>query len=900
MRKIMLFLALSLSFGIFSTSQTMAQTQLLSGGNMELATDWMVSNLNSQVSATAVWNYSADAPAFGQGGNLYVSSTADENLRQYCIYQKLDLSNDKAYIFDGAVKDINGNVNDSWIEVFLGTKPVNGEDYGAGQKLLGKFSTWDACTHKNVDGTFKLNGCHPGAVSLDTSGSYYFVLKIGTLTNNGFDVLFDELSLVESTKPLTAFSASVTNGYAPLTVNFTDESALAESWAWNFGDGTTSTEQNPTHTYNVVGTYSVSLTATNSKGDSTLTKTDFISVKEIPELPVDGVLVGGNMEDGSKWQVTGLNTPIDAVPTATWNYITDTPGAGLGGNLYVSSPQGSGTRQFCIYQQVTLSSDKIYTFNGALKDIGTNLNESWIEVFIGTKPVDGSDYGAGATNIQIAGFSTWNSAISHAGLDGTFMADGNHIGQYNPDTSGTYYFVLKVGTNSGIAFDLLFDQLSLIEGTSKPYPAFSADNLTGFAPFTVNFINNSKMGETYAWDFGDGTSSTDENPQHTYTAIGKYTVSLTATNAQGDSTKTKIDYITVNEATELPDGEKLYGGNMENPDFWVITNLNATSIPVATWNYTADAPAAGVGGNLHVTATVNEQTSQYCIWQAVNLLADSAYVFDGLFKDIAGVDHFWCEVYIGNAAPVDGVDYNGDPEGIDMISYFNTWEGTGNGVDGTFSDNALNPMNPYQPIADGTYYFVLKLGNTDWEATDYSFEVLIDELSLKETTPVILPVAEFFADVTSGDSPLTVQFFNQSENATEYLWYFGDGTTSTEKDPSHTYNVGGSFTVSLVAKNETASDSIAKTDLIVVTGIFENKTNELNAYPNPSSDFIHIDLENGATGTLTIYNLIGEMVYSQRNLKESNRISVNELKSGIYIIKVESKGKIRSKKLIKN
>ena len=79
--------------------------------------------------------------------------------------------------------------------------------------------------------------------------------------------------------PVADFSAAPTAGDAPVAVSFTDESTnKPTSWLWNFGDGTTSSAQNPTHTYSSAGTYTVTLTAGNAAGSDTLTKADLITL----------------------------------------------------------------------------------------------------------------------------------------------------------------------------------------------------------------------------------------------------------------------------------------------------------------------------------------------------------------------------------------------------------------------------------------------------------------------------------------------------------------------------------------------------------------------------------------------------------------------------------------------
>ena len=83
--------------------------------------------------------------------------------------------------------------------------------------------------------------------------------------------------------PLADFQAFPTSGIAPLTVQFTDLSTGSPTeWAWDFGDGASSTEQNPSHTYTVAGNYSVTLTASNGAGSDTETKIDFITVNWLP------------------------------------------------------------------------------------------------------------------------------------------------------------------------------------------------------------------------------------------------------------------------------------------------------------------------------------------------------------------------------------------------------------------------------------------------------------------------------------------------------------------------------------------------------------------------------------------------------------------------------------------
>jgi PKD repeat protein len=81
------------------------------------------------------------------------------------------------------------------------------------------------------------------------------------------------------TPPVAAFTANATSGFAPLAVQFTDMSTgNPSSWVWNFGDGNTSTQQNPVHIYLSPGSYNVSLAVANGAGADSITKSDFVAV----------------------------------------------------------------------------------------------------------------------------------------------------------------------------------------------------------------------------------------------------------------------------------------------------------------------------------------------------------------------------------------------------------------------------------------------------------------------------------------------------------------------------------------------------------------------------------------------------------------------------------------------
>ena len=114
---------------------------------------------------------------------------------------------------------------------------------------------------------------------------------IGNVTQNGNDN--GQTSPVNGNGGGYTSTGQTLSGVQPLTVNFSNSSTGDNlSWLWNFGDGTTSTQQSPTHTYQAVGNYTVALTTTNNYGSDT--KTGTITVQS---------QTGGNNQDGTEGPV---------------------------------------------------------------------------------------------------------------------------------------------------------------------------------------------------------------------------------------------------------------------------------------------------------------------------------------------------------------------------------------------------------------------------------------------------------------------------------------------------------------------------------------------------------------------------------------------------------------------
>ena len=111
------------------------------------------------------------------------------------------------------------------------------------------------------------------------AGKYTVSLTVKNTAVSNKTTKSSYINVVNVTKPVAALSAAPTSGKSPLKVIFTDKSTGSPtSWCWSFGDGASSTENNPKHQYLKEGRYKVTLTVTNAAGSNTTTKTNYIKV----------------------------------------------------------------------------------------------------------------------------------------------------------------------------------------------------------------------------------------------------------------------------------------------------------------------------------------------------------------------------------------------------------------------------------------------------------------------------------------------------------------------------------------------------------------------------------------------------------------------------------------------
>ncbi|ACL17649.1 PKD domain containing protein [Methanosphaerula palustris E1-9c] len=316
-------------------------------------------------------------------------------------------------------------------------------------------------------------------------------------------------------QPNASFIASPSTGFAPLAVQFTDTTTgVPTDWYWDFGDGTTSSEQNPSHTYTQDGLWTVTLHVGNALGDASTQQT---------------VAIGTNPHAGF---TTTDRRVIDAGGTI---HFTDTSTGHPNSWLWDFGDLTTSTDENPIHRFLTagIFMVKLIATYGAGTD--TEVKSSYITVYpVAQMGVDVSDGAAPMTvHFTDRSYGSPSSRLWDFG-DGSTSIEQNpvHIYPYG----GTYTVTLTVEGINGGPIDRATATLSV---TGAPSASFTATPAGTTPPVTVTFLDRS-IGQIDSrfWSFGDGTTSTEQSPVHTYSNAGTYNATLTTSNRWGSSSTT--------------------------------------------------------------------------------------------------------------------------------------------------------------------------------------------------------------------------------------------------------------------------------------------------------------------------------------------------------------------------
>ena len=611
------------------------------------------------------------------------------------------------------------------------------------------------------------------SVSYPTAGNY----SIKLVAN--FGACKDSISkpIVVLPLPNVSFTTPDTaNCIAPYTVLFTNNSASATSYSWNFGDGAISTATSPTHTYTSTGSYTVSLTATNAFGCSnTITKIAYIVIQE-PAVSLT------NMPDSGcaplSIQPNILINAVDGVASYSWNF-------GDGFTTTASNP--THTYNTAGVYNLTLT----ITTNGGCTKTVTSI------VKVGNKP-----------NVLFSAIPTTNCAFYPISFSN--QATGNPLTYYywqfgdggistlpNPiyqyQDTGYFNVTLIVGSNG--CYDTLRKQNFIY---IKPPIARFTPLGNCATPYTYNFTDASIGATTYNYTFGDGSNSTLPSPSHTYTAPGVYTVTLTVTNDTCMHTISKIVRVIDEYPTFSAAVTTICRNNAVN---FVSANYIRSNINAMQWNFGDGTIIAGDSLVSHIYTAAGIYTVQLittdlngCKDTATNLQYITVYGATAGFSSSPTGSCLNSPITFTSTSTTDGTH--------PITNYTFAY---GDGVIQAYTA----PPFVHQYSGTGTYTVSLLIVDA------YGCR---DSITKVNEVAITKPTANFNTPDTLYCPNTLLSFVNTSIGSNPiYLWKFGDGAISTQISPQHAYATDGAYTVTLIVTDANGCiDSLVKPQYILI------------------------------------------------------------------------------------
>ena len=602
------------------------------------------------------------------------------------------------------------------------------------------------------------------------------VYDVRLIVNNaagGKDTLLKPGYITVYSKPTSNFNGLPRTGCFPLTVSFNDLSAAGSgtitSWLWNFGDGVTSTLQNPSHTYTAAGNFTVSLNITNSFG----------CTKNFPQPNYVTINTG----------VTAAFTntaPSSCAAPQTINFQNQSTGTGT---LSYQWFYGDGGTSSGIAPPYTYTAPGSYlvqlvvTNSTGCTDTFTNPNP----IIIGTVNADftvppNTCVGTALSIINTSAPTPVSAAWSFG--DGTTSTVLNPVKTYT--TAGTYNITLVCDFGG-----CQVTQVHPITVFAKPLTVFvGAPRTACSAPLTVNFTNNTLGTVTSEWLFGDGGTSTNANPVHSYLAAGNYTVTLITTNANGCSdTLIKTDYINIQPPVATINNLPQQGCA---PLSWTFGSTVTSVDPIVSYQWDFGNGATSTLQNPFYTFPAGDYDIQLVVTTSGGC-TDTVKIIQGIKAAVKPTPNFSATpTDVCAMLPVQFLDLS-----TGVVTNWHWDFGDGN----TSTDP--NPNHSYEDT--GLFTIILIVSNNG----------CADTLIITDYIHVKPPIA-IFNVASNCSNKYTRTFTDQSIGADSWSWNFGDGNTSSSQNPVHTYASIGTFTVTLTVVNFSTGCDYTKTSVVTI------------------------------------------------------------------------------------
>jgi PKD repeat protein len=718
-------------------------------------------------------------------------------------------------------------------------------------------------------------------------------------------------------QPLPSFSVNSSRFCVPMSIQFTDQSANADSVKWEFSNAVpaVSTALNPVVTYATPGFHTVRLTAYGANGTTNVNEQNYyIHARTAPTAVFYPSIVGGNVfflngsfdADSVHWDFGDNSTSSDVFPAHTYalngNYLVtmttfnpcgttvfqDTVRVLYALEVEFDADPAIGCAPLTVQYQANspLATSFKWTFPGGVANYDTVPNPIVTYANPGFYPVSitvannltaatitrnnavqvglGPDalvltYTANQLNVSFVGLAAGANTYLWNFGDGTTSTQASPIHQYA--MGGTYQVTCSATNDCGTETGTV----TVTIGGNPPNTSITASQMQGCAPLTVQYSDGGVGAESFAWTFAGGTpaSSTLGNQSVTYTAPGVYTTNLITTNQWGSDTATKT--ITVIGKPDAEFGVLLIDSFM----------LECSPMPTNAVSYLWIFGDGGFSTAVNPTHTYT-QTG----------------VFDLLLITInaCGRDTAFALITIGGPIP-NGAFIANATSGCAPLTVMFQDQSTpaALGRQWTFAGGTPATSTAAQPTVtytQGGMYPVQLIVENGWGRDT--------NLQLNYVQVGVAPTANFTHVINNN----SVTFTNASVNENAVLWNFGDNTTSSLSDPVHVFTPG-TYTVTLSASNACGAALYEQT-ITITSGNDDLPTLEgrVKLYPNPANEALYFDINTVANQdpkSVEIYDMQGKLVQTSGLQCAQNTcgpISIAVLPVGNYYCKLRTETEI--------
>lgn len=616
------------------------------------------------------------------------------------------------------------------------------------------------------------------------TGIYTIKLKIFNSAGDSAEMIRNQYIDVTS-NPVVDFSASSTEGCAPVTVKFKDltdpKNGIITKWEWDFGDGNIRAGKEPVHVYKNSGTFNITLKVTNNNGCiSFQTKKSFIKINNKPvsdftsdftdacSAPASIIFAANPNSKGNldyKWDFGDTQIGSGINPKHTYNAIGK-----YDVRLIVSNEFGcADTIKKLNYIQL-----------GKIKASFTAPEFSCINASI---------------NFQNTTQPPTQSVFWDFG-DGTNSTLDNPSKRYKDP--GFYKVKMVVRTEDCI--DSITREIEIKERLGLDFKASTL--ISCKAPLTVTFTNLTPGDNNYTWQFGDKATANTKNTSHTYTREGNYTVTLTGKNSSGCSetvTKNIIQIGPPNVTLNVPEGGCAPYTHQFSASFspeFKIQKYQWNFGDGGTSNSNAPSHKFTKPGNYSVSlvyTTTDGCTDSIKIKNAIKVGTPPKVNFEANpLNTCARIPIFFTDLSINVG---DSLEWKWD-----------------------FGDGGKSIVQNPEYIYQDTGMFDVKLVVIN--------NGCADSITFEKYIHIDPPIAKFTYKQNCKVSG-NIKFTNTSIGADTWEWDFGDGSGSVEKNPLHVYTKKGDYTVILTVKNKRTGCNFTKQTTIRVIEEFPDFTSDV-------------------------------------------------------------------------